>query len=555
MNKGEICPETHFQCRDGYCIPTYLANNGELDCPHGEDENIPKENFTCPGFYRCYVFGNCLHSDYVCDGIYHCPNKDDERYCNLTCPANCTCEGHAYTCQEMFDPCQYLENFASFTKLGDLAKLESLSVTDIALQKFESSPFRHLEDLTTLDLSRNFIHTFEKELFKGLKKLQLLKTDNPSLCCEQIHPNDKLTQCLAPTDELSSCSDLLRSDFFRVFLWGLSLLAVTGNAGVLIYRLFLEKVGSSLAYRVLVVNLSVSDLLMGVYLAIVGAADEYFRGDYIWQEAKWKHSGVCHTAGFLAFVSGEVSALTICLITLDRFLVLRFPFSSHLHLTKVSALSACAAIWGMGVALAIVPLVRTDWQFYGQTGICLPLPILRRQFEGQSYAFGVYIVLNFVLFLLIGLGQVFIFHSIHTTAKATQKDSRQQEVTIARRLFLIIFSDFCCWFPIGLMGLLASSGTPIPGVVNVWAAIFVVPLNSALNPFLYTLNTLSERLAKKRMLRRIDKMLDSLLTELCSWPIEKVEEHVRYCITVSRMDRKLVFQCPQSERKDLVWSA
>nr|KAG5694018.1 hypothetical protein BaRGS_002472 [Batillaria attramentaria] len=70
-------------------------------------------------------------------------------------------------------------------------------------------------------------------------------------------------------------------------------------------------------------------------------------------------------------------------------------------------------------------------------------------------------------------------------------------MAIARRLSLIVFTDFCCWFPIGLMGLLAFHDTPIPGEVNVWAAIFILPVNSAINPFLYTLSMLVERWLKR----------------------------------------------------------
>ena len=63
-----------------------------------------------------------------------------------------------------------------------------------------------------------------------------------------------------------------------------------------------------------------------------------------------------------------------------------------------------------------------------------------------------------------------------------------------------------CGTPIGLLGLLASSGTPIPGEVNVAMAIFVLPFNSAHNPFLYTLNIALE---KRRRLEaeRIEKRL------------------------------------------------
>nr|KAG5697125.1 hypothetical protein BaRGS_015260 [Batillaria attramentaria] len=394
------------------------------DCMQGEDENIPKENFTCPGFYRCYQTGSCVHAEYVCDGVYHCPHKDDEQF----------------------------------------------------------------------------------------------------------------------FDELSSCSDLLRSDFFRVFLWVASVLAITGNAGVLIYRLFLEKERSSLTYRVLIMNLSLSDLLMGVYVAVIGGADAHFRGDYVSREAEWKQSGVCKMAGVLALVSSEVSAFAICLITLDRFLALRFPFGSRLRLNKVSAIIACCTTWAIGVILAVVPFFEPGWTFYGQTGICLPLPVTRQQFPGQGYSFGIFIVLNFVLFLFTGVGQIGIFWAVHSSAKATKQGNRQNEVTIARRLFLVIFTDFCCWFPVGLMGVLASRGTPIPGVVKVWLAIFVLPLNSALNPFLYTINTLRERRAKTKARQRIEKVSNNLHAELRSWPRDKVESLVRHCLKVNLVDKAMAMQ-------------
>ena len=67
-------------------------------------------------------------------------------------------------------------------------------------------------------------------------------------------------------------------------------------------------------------------------------------------------------------------------------------------------------------------------------------------------------------------------------------------------------SDFFCWFPIGLLGLLSSNGVPVPGEVNVAMAIIVLPVNSAINPFLYTLNMMLERRRRARE-RRIQKMV------------------------------------------------
>nr|KAG5701005.1 hypothetical protein BaRGS_022716 [Batillaria attramentaria] len=133
------------------------------------------------------------------------------------------------------------------------------------------------------------------------------------------------------------------------------------------------------------------------------------------------------------------------------------------------------------------------------TGICIPLPITREKFPGHVYSFGVMIVFNFVLFVCIATGQIFIYWSIRANSMTAADASKQsKDLTIARRLITVVVSDFLCWFPIGFLGVLASAGTPISGEMNVAMAIVVLPVNSVLNPFLYTLNILLERRRKAR---------------------------------------------------------
>lgn len=88
---------------------------------------------------------------------------------------------------------------------------------------------------------------------------------------------------------------------------------------------------------------------------------------------------------------------------------------------------------------------------------------------------------------------------------------------MARRLFLVVFTDFCCWFPVGVMGLLANAGVAIPGDVNVWTVVFVLPLNSALNPFLYTLNTILPRRQKLREQAEYQSLVRRLEVEVVGW--------------------------------------
>ena len=257
-----------------------------------------------------------------------------------------------------------------------------------------------------------------------------------------------------------------------------------------------------------VISLSMSDFLMGVYLAIIGAADQVFHGTYLWKDRDWKQSVACKMAGFLSLLSSEVSAFIICLITLDRFLVLRFPLSQR-HFKRRTAILTSGFVSFCGFVIAMVPLLPSlsYWEFYSQTGICIPLPITGKEFPGQGYSFGIMIVLNFILFLVIAVGQVIIFWSIRAnTINRSNSTTASRDFAIAQRLAVIVVSDFLCWFPIGVLGLLASQGVPIPGEVNIGMATFVLPLNSALNPFLYTVNAV----LAKRNERRQKEMIKAL---------------------------------------------
>ena len=93
-----------------------------------------------------------------------------------------------------------------------------------------------------------------------------------------------------------------------------------------------------------------------------------------------------------------------------------------------------------------------------------------------------------------------------------QQNRKNQETRIARRLLTVAISDFLCWFPIGLLGLLASQGVPISGEINVAMAVIVLPLNSALNPFLYTINVILEhrrKIKEDRLREQIKAQIDA----------------------------------------------
>nr|KAG5705934.1 hypothetical protein BaRGS_010824 [Batillaria attramentaria] len=60
-------------------------------------------------------------------------------------------------------------------------------------------------------------------------------------------------------------------------------------------------------------------------------------------------------------------------------------------------------------------------------------------------------------------GQASIYFSVRANSMTVgDRSGSSQEKTIARRLISIAMSDFLCWFPIGLLGLMASQGSAFP---------------------------------------------------------------------------------------------
>ncbi|XP_076464779.1 uncharacterized protein LOC143296633 [Babylonia areolata] len=490
---NSICPETHFLCPGNltYCMPVFVRCNGVYDCPGREDEE-GCDRYQCPGFYRCRASQICIHANHTCDGVFHCPQRDDELLCDATCPQNCTCQGLAFYCQGHFPAGKYRE-LRFLHAPGSGLTLESFAINYL---------------LVYLNLAKCNLKNISNIVFPNLRILDLSDNEITSLSTTQMNNMNNLQKLSLSGNPINFPFAI--GHFYRIILSVFAALALIGNLGSFVYRVLINRVSSNLGFGVFVTHLCISDFLMGLYLAVIGVADRIYQGNYLWNDEIWKRSAGCKLAGFLSLLSSEVSAFIICLITFDRFLVLHFPFS-NMHFKKKSAHVACMIVWLIGIMLAGIPLlpVTAHWNFYSQNGICIPLPITRNDFPGHDYSFIVIIVVNFILFLLIAAGQVFIFWSIRTNSMAAgDSNKKSNDLAIARRLITIAMSDFLCWFPIGLLGLLASSGVPIDGEVNVAIAIIILPVNSAINPFLYTINMLLER-RRKAQEKRIQKMIMS----------------------------------------------
>ncbi|XP_052071162.1 uncharacterized protein LOC127709600 [Mytilus californianus] len=243
-----------------------------------------------------------------------------------------------------------------------------------------------------------------------------------------------------------------------------------------------------------IMNLGVADMLMGVYLGIIAFVDMYYSGNYILHDREWRDSTVCKFAGILAAISCEASVCFVMLTTFDCYLMVQFPFGRW-RITYKTAKVSTLVCWLFVIIIAVVPIFETAYfsnMFYSRTAVCLALPFSRQKVSGWEYSTAIFVFFNCTAFIVIAWCQLSIYQIAKSSNRIMTKRTKQ-DLTLARRLFLIVLTDFLCWFPVGIMGILAMAGQVFPSEVYSWVAVFVMPLNAALNPFLYTFSTIKQK--------------------------------------------------------------
>lgn len=132
---------------------------------------------------------------------------------------------------------------------------------------------------------------------------------------------------------------------------------------------------------------------MGVYLFFIGVFDVKYRGQYKKYAVLWMESLPCHIMGFIAMLSTEVSVLLLTYLTLEKYLVIVFPFS-NIRPGKQKTIVILISIWIAGFVIAIIPFWDVDFfgNYYGKNGVCFPLNSDRmEEIGGNRYSLSIFL--------------------------------------------------------------------------------------------------------------------------------------------------------------------
>ena len=399
--------------------------------------------------------------------------------------------------------------------------LERLNLSHNHLHDLRGHLFGNLSSLVSLDLQFNELTKIEAASFEDLNITTILYVDDTSACCYVAD-----AQCVAriPAHHFLTCDWLLPNVALKFIMWLLGFSALICNI-IVIVRQCGKKRRSKIqsVQRLVIINLAASDFLMGIYLLIITSADAHYQSFFPLFSEQWRGSAACKIASILSVTSSEASLFFVTLISVERSLVVLFPFQQY-RIGQRSFAVIVLFMWTVAILFGIIPTLVEDDRFYEVSQVCIGLPLVRQTLYTQDnvtyeqdwrdsnqgvfqintisgssswmhFSIAVFLGLNLVCCLIIFLCYTTIFVTVKKTATHVSrfKESHTEEVQMAIRMAVVVLTDFICWMPIIIMGIMVQANAiTLSPTVYAWTATFLLPINSAVNPFLYTLATYRE---------------------------------------------------------------
>ena len=351
----------------------------------------------------------------------------------------------------------------------------------------------------------------------------------------------------------SSDSEMIANPVLKTCFWIMAILVISGNSYVIIstFRYFkTAKLNKSIKFQhLIVVNISVADFIMGIYLLIIAFYSVYYSGYYDQVDCEWRSSLRCSIIGSLAVLSSQASCFSMVFLTSHRLYTICKPFST---ISSLIYKLTFAIIWLISFVIAFLPILPqmseyfvhsvefsnkftpssirdkqyitkfacrlaklnnlsienngdnwdsiksffkinfpdyspgVEFGYYGQTSVCMPRFYVMRGENGWEYSLGI-ILVNFCCFVLIFFGYILIYR--HSTKNDNEIGNNQRNIEnkrMQRRISRIIITDFICWIPICIMAFIKFIGVYVDDVAYIVSAGALLPINSAFNPLLYS---------------------------------------------------------------------
>jgi len=452
---------------------------------------------------------------YYCDGIFNCDDHSDETSTEcLSKRFNCTATGGAISISKEF-VCDGIK---------DCDQGEDESRQLCAEKRF------YCETGKPISIDEKFVQNGIKGCDTGLDECKTL---------------------------FSNRYDMIANEFLRSLFWIMGFLSLIGNLATYFLTvkemIFACKNKSTAnpntifikrANNFFILNLTLFDFLMGVYLLGVVGKGLSYSGIYCFVDKEWRSSSLCSALGTLAILSSEASAFIMASMSTFRMVSIYKPFLTCTMKFKWIVLVGVIC-WLLSLLFALLPWIplksgyfvshvwfpnhffktdtvskqhlitianqvswanatlqswfkvkdtisykfryneiKAEFGFYSQTSVCMPRFYTSTSESAWQYS-AFLVTLNFILFIYMVVVCVLVYKKVSGMTISTSTKTNPNK-GMQKRMSRLLLTDFFCWIPVCIMAYWSVGGVSLTPDAYIVSAGFLLPINSAMNPLLYS---------------------------------------------------------------------
>ena len=542
-----------FQCLDGHLLilPNQVCD-GKIDCFDLSDECLCKSYFNskvCKNAFEKNSF-QCFDNEHIKPWnnslstsktlFTNCATKFNSSINAILCDQRPECKDYSDECECSNPPSFCRDACRSYFPMGDRYCDGVEDPAWLFINKPECP-----KGFDELDCPTRF-----KCNAKGKISIDVSQVCDGIMDCDD-HSDEK--DC-ADFLVFSSNTEMIAEPAIKAAFWIIGFVVIFGNFYVIVISISNLKKKKTLQgvgfQQIIIMNISIADFIVGVYLLTIAAYSESFSGHYGNVDIEWRSSLKCSIIGSLVVISSQTSCFLMVVLTafrLTNVVNAIQSFNSSLRRWVICVVTA----WVLAFIIGIVPIIISSYfvhsfsfsstfyngtldasrltefacrvaalgnktiefhgnefqsakgfvenglpqdisvvmfGYYGQTSICMPRFYVA--YGESSWEYTIFIItVNFLSFVFIAVGYIWIVkHSSISSAKVRRAQSNQakdQTARMQRRIARIIATDFCCWIPICILAYVRL-GVEFSDIVYQISAVLLLPINSALNPFLFT---------------------------------------------------------------------
>lgn len=396
----------------------------------------------------------------------------------------------------------------SFTRLsGDifygLSSLQYLDLSGLYISEIEDDIFYGCSNLFYLDISNNSLNTLNPSalysvsdklhylllshnehievdvaLFPYLNQLKFFESDRSFLCCFVNHN----TKCEPPQNLLNSCHDLIYSVSLKVIVSAIAVCCVLSNLCAVLWHTY-----NQTKHNHMLIHLSLCDLFMGLYISIIMSADLFYYGQSVVIHDKWRYSFFCRLAAALNVTSTISSIINLMVSLYTTVFSVLFPFQNVYKNWKIQKIVLYSLIPVLAAASFMVhPFILQDGLPFG---ICLLFSMGETNNKISIIYTYIHGIITFLAVLAVIVVYSLILYKMKVSRQSVSRDMTPYEKQMTWRTTLIIIINVLSWIPQTVVVILFGMGKSVSSLVWIWLVVFVFPLNSCLNPIIYTFSS------------------------------------------------------------------